>query len=102
MQKWADYLISAVRYTEKRNRKIIEYFKVHQDKENAVGSGFTWSREEVINAVQSGKTFYTIHKKNTGEWEKGKQVSVHYSEEEIVFSDSINSLHDSFCQLSEM
>ena len=102
MNKWADYLISAVRYSEERNNKIISYFKVHQDKETSIGAGFTWSRDEVINAVNEGKTFYTIRKKNNGDWEKGNNVSVIEASNGTVITDHNFSFQDQLSQLLEL
>jgi hypothetical protein len=102
MNKWADYLISAIRYAEEQNRRVIAYFKVHQDKEVAVGAGFTWSRDEVINAVNEGKTFYTIRKKENGKWEKGKNVSLIQANTGIVITDNDRSFNDSLTHLLEL
>jgi hypothetical protein len=102
MKKWADYLISAVRYSEQQNKKMISYFKVHQDKENAIGAGFTWSRDEVISAVNEGKTFYTIRKKNNGDWEKGNTVSVIEANNGMVITDSNFSFQDQLSHLLEL
>lgn len=102
MKKWADYLISAVRYSEEQNKKIISYFKVHQDKETAIGEGYTWSRDEVINAVNEGKTFYTIHKKNNGNWEKGNNVALIPASSGMVITDNNFSFQDQLSQLLEL
>ena len=62
MSKWADYLISAIRYENEMRKNAIAYLKVHQDNGEEVGAGSTWTKEEVINAMYDGKTFYTILK----------------------------------------
>jgi hypothetical protein len=76
MSKWADYLISAIRYENEMQKNVIAYLKVHQDNGEEVGAGATWSREEVIDALYDGKTFYTILKSISGEWKKGAHVAL--------------------------
>jgi len=76
MNKWADYLISAIRYEDDNLKNSIAYLKVHPDFGQEIGAGSTWTKEEVINAMYDGKTFYTILKNNTGEWKRGAQISL--------------------------
>lgn len=76
MEKWADYLVSAVRYEDEFDSGKILYLKIHQHNEDEIGSGTTWSREEVIRAMQEGKTFITIFKNGTAEWIKGGRISL--------------------------
>ncbi len=76
MEKWADYLISAVRYEESLNSKFISHFKVHLDNGNSVGEGSTWTKQEVLEALLKGETFLTIYKMNGGKWKKGGAVTI--------------------------
>ncbi len=73
-QKWADFLISAVRYEEFSNHTQITHLKIHSDDGIKVSGGSTWTREEVIAALMNGKTFMTIFKDIKGGWQKGKEV----------------------------
>ena len=50
MNKWADYLISAIRYEDDNLKNSIAYLKVHPDFGQEIGAGSTWTKEEVINA----------------------------------------------------
>ncbi len=47
MAKWADYLISAVRYDS--NHERIESIKTHDDKGETVGSSYTEKRFKVVS-----------------------------------------------------
>lgn len=76
MNKWADYLISAVRYNDDSQQKSIEYVKVHSDHGQEIGAGSTWTKEEVVSSMLDGKTFFTIVKGSTGEWKRGAQISL--------------------------
>ena len=73
MEKWADYLISAARYEEGLNGRVISYFKIHPDNGDSVGEGSTWTAQEVLEAILRGDTFLTIHKMNGGKWKKGNE-----------------------------
>ena len=66
MSKWADYLISEVRYIETTTTKHITSVKVHEDKGDKVGNSTIWNRQEVINAINLKSTFCTIIKTEKG------------------------------------
>lgn len=74
MDKWADYLISAVRYDPARSH--IEKIRVHKDKGDVVGSAFESSRREAIANIKSKQTYITIYKGHDNKWEKGKEVQI--------------------------
>ena len=90
MEKWADYLISAARYEESLNSKIISYFKIHCDNGNSVGEGSTWTKQEVLEAMLKGETFLTIHKMNGGKWKRGRAVTISKVDKIYLRSDSEN------------
>ncbi|KGA36571.1 DUF3892 domain-containing protein [Pectobacterium brasiliense] len=71
-EKWADYLISKVRYNDKHTH--IDEVMVHEDKGDKVGSGNSEKRQWIINKLDAGYTFYTIITGNDGKWKKGQQV----------------------------
>ena len=74
MEKWADYLISAVRYDSEQSQ--IEKVRVHEDKGDEVGSAFELSRREVIANIKSKKTYITIYKGQDNKWKKGEEVQI--------------------------
>lgn len=73
MTKWANYLISAVKYDD--DHKHITHLKVHEDKGDKVGERQSYSRQKVVDAINSGTTFITIYKENKT-WQKGQKVFV--------------------------
>lgn len=75
MNKWADYLISAVRYADQQ-QGYITYVKVHEDQTRKIGKGYTWNRDEIIEALTAGKSLMTIYRKETGDWIKGLVVNL--------------------------
>lgn len=72
MEKWADYLISKVLYTQAGDRidKVIS----RKDNGDNVGDEIEMSRNTLIQHFASGKTFTTITKKPTGKWYKHSNV----------------------------
>jgi len=74
MEKWADYLISAVRYNTDHTH--ITDVKVHEDKDDKVGKGEIHSRQTVVDAINNGTTFVTIYKDSEDKWSKGQKVFV--------------------------
>ncbi len=74
MAKWADYLISEVRYNVEHTH-ISDLF-VHEDEVESVGKGEINSRQEVVNNINNGVSVITIIKNSEGTWNKGQKVSV--------------------------
>ncbi|MCL1090307.1 MULTISPECIES: DUF3892 domain-containing protein [Shewanella] len=74
MSKWADYLISAVRYNSEHSH--IEQLKAHEDKDDKVVEGTTYSRQAIVDAINTGTTFLTIYKNGKGNYDKGQKVYV--------------------------
>lgn len=74
MSKWADYLISAVKYDH--DHKHIDKVKVHEDKGDSVGEPKIDTRMEVVSVINKGFTFVTIYKNDQGSWNKGQKVFV--------------------------
>lgn len=74
MEKWADYLISAVRYDSEHSH--IGKVGVHEDKGDSVGSAFESSRREVIANIKGGRTYITIYEGRDNKWNKGKEVQI--------------------------
>lgn len=74
MAKWADYLISAVRYNSDHTH--IDQVKAHEDKGESVGEAKIYNRETVVDAIKNGTTFVTIYKNSAGKYDKGQKVYV--------------------------
>ena len=102
MNKWADFLISAIRYENELFKNSIAYLKVHPDYGTEIGAGSTWTKEEVINAMYNGKTFYTILKEKTGQWKKGSLVALITRNGKSVITDSEITDLDYLTNLQEL
>ena len=102
MEKWADYLVSAVRYEDESDSGKILYLKVHQFNGDEIGSGTTWSREEVIRAMQEGNTFITIFNNATAEWIKGGRISLIKLQPGYALIDMDNSGRDLIANLKAL
>lgn len=71
--KWADYLISAVRYNTAGTH--IEELRVHKDKGDSVGAAATEKRSTVVSQLEAGYTFVTITE-GEGKWKRGAKVGL--------------------------
>lgn len=74
MQKWADYLISAVRSGPTLSR--IDSVEVHSDFDCIVCETLIVSREEVIANLKKGCTYTTICRTAMGKWRKGEDINL--------------------------
>jgi hypothetical protein len=80
MAKWADYLISAVRFERDihGNKLHISHLKLHVDSEaDSLGGGTSYKREEVVTLIDVlNKKIMTITKSKEGKWNPGARVFV--------------------------
>ena len=74
MAKWADYLISAVRYNSEHTH--VDQVLAHEDTDESVGEGKIYNRQTIVDAIKNGTTFVTIYKNDQGKWSKGQKVYV--------------------------
>ena len=75
MEKWADYLISAVQYDPEHLH--ITKVQIREDMGDKVGRGSESSRrEEVIANIKSKKTYITVYRGQGNKWEKGEAVRI--------------------------
>lgn len=74
MEKWADYLISAVQFNPERTH--INKLKIAPDDGDGVGAFLIYERQRIVSAIKSGTTFSTIYKNGNEKWIKGKDVIV--------------------------
>lgn len=74
MEKWADYLISRVKYNMDKNH--IYSVEVREDLGNNVGDPQIQKRLWVVSELESKKTFVTILKNKERRWTKGDEVHI--------------------------
>jgi len=76
MAKWADYLISAVRFSKNGDHRYISHVLLHEDGENSIGIGVKKTKDEVIKLIDDEKTVRTIRwSYQTALWNNGAEVS---------------------------
>lgn len=73
--KWADYLVSKVRYKDTDTKERISHLKVHADEGEKVGPATTWARQDVITKIENRYTFCTIYKSDS-KWNKGADIHI--------------------------
>ena len=73
-EKWADRLISAVRYNTAGTH--LSMVRVHVDNGSTVGNASEQSRETVVSAIDGETTYATIYKSSDEDsrWVKGADV----------------------------
>jgi len=101
MEKWADYLISAVQYDPEHLH--ITKVQIREDMGDKVGRGSESSRrEEVIANIKSKKTYTTIYKGQGNKWEKGEVVRIIVVDgAEYIRTDRNQKRSDNLGDLSE-
>jgi len=72
MTKWADYLISEVKYGKDH---LIEEIKFHTDDEGVISEPKIVDRLQISHNVKSGKTYRTIFRSLKG-WKPGDLINV--------------------------
>ena len=100
MAKWADFGISAVRYSG--NKTGIEQVMVHEDKDTTIGSGVEKTRNQVITGMKGGQTYVTILKGDGDKWKKGQDVHIIVVDgEEFIRTDANKRKSDNLENLPE-
>ncbi len=101
MQKWADYLISAVKSGPTATQ--IDSVEVQSDFGCVVCEPLIVSRAEIIANLKKGRTYTTIQRTTMGKWRKGEDVSLVTinGEEFIKVGPNDNRPSDSFENVPE-
>lgn len=101
MQKWADYLISAVR--SKAGSPTVDTLEVHSDFGNMVCETSIVSRAEVIANIKRGVSYTTVFRTAMGKWRKGDDVHlVTVDGKEYLRTDSDLIAKDQFDDVPEL
>jgi hypothetical protein len=73
MAKWADFVITRVKYDATHSR-IVEV-EMRPDTGDAIGEARRESRQAVVNAILRGVTFVTAYRRDNT-WHRGEDVRV--------------------------
>jgi hypothetical protein len=71
--KWADYIITAVRFNSTNTH--IEAVQIRADNGDTVGTVSEATRSQIVNSIESGTTFCTATSAGD-KWHKGAAVKV--------------------------
>ena len=100
MAKWADFGISAVRYSS--DEAYIDKVKVHEDKDTKMGPGIEKTRKQVIAGMKLGQTYITILKGDDAKWKRGQDIHiVVIDDEEFIRTDANKRKSDNLENLPE-
>lgn len=100
MAKWADFVITAVRYDE--NQDHIIKVKRRLDNGNTLEKEEERTRSQVVNAIENkGYTYVTSYKKDN-EWYKGQKVHIiNVDGKKYLRTDSNKTTKDNLGELPE-
>jgi hypothetical protein len=100
MDKWADYLISAVRSNP--GMPNIDSVQVHSDFGNIVCETCIMPRALVIEKIKGGCRYATVYRTPIGKWRKGQDVRlVTVGGVDYLRTDSVNMASDNFDNVPE-
>lgn len=98
--KWADYVITQAKFKE--DRMHILAVKLREDKGEEIGSSEReWKRGDVVNSIESGKTFVTVSKIGS-DWKMGEDVHiVEVNNAKFIRTDKNQKEEDNLGELPE-
>jgi hypothetical protein len=100
MDKWADYLVSAVKSGQ--DQKRIDSVECHSDFGCVVCEVIILSRADLIANMKKGCTYTTVFRTAIGKWRKGQDVHlVNVNGEDFVRTDVKTASSDNFDDVPE-
>lgn len=73
MVKWAEYLISEVRYNPDHHR--ILQVKQHKDLDGEIGEGEIVDASNVASNLKKGISYMTVHNGLSETWKRGEKIN---------------------------
>ncbi len=89
MKKWANHLISAIRYSP--DHKYITELVQHEDQTDSITEGAIVKKLDVTDAIKKGKSYMTIFNSN-GNWKIGEKIRVFMVEGEVFIRADKNKV----------
>jgi len=100
MGKWADYLISAVRYNNDNTHIIMAKQRI--DKGDKVSPPVEVSRLDVVTNLKNNYSYMTIYKNENKKWKMGEDVRIkQVGNSEFITTDPNETKKDNLGKLPE-
>ena len=94
MGKWADYLVSGIKYSDSGYNKQLSELYIQIDEGASAGSLISCSKAEIIKMIEQGCSFITIHQIDEEIWEKGKPIKRIEIGDQIYLRTDSNNLRE--------
>ncbi len=89
LEKWANHLISAIRYSPD-HKYIIELVQ-HEDQDDSISEGSIVNKLDVTDAIKKGNSYRTIYNANDS-WKIGEKIEVFMVEGEVFLRTDKNKV----------
>jgi ribosome-binding factor A len=89
LEKWANHLISAIRYSS--DHKYITELVQHEDQNNSISEGTIVKKLDVTDAIKKGKIYMTIFNSNDN-WKIGEKIQTFMVEGEVFIRTDKNKV----------
>ena len=90
MEKWANHLISAIRYSP--DHKYITELVQHEDQDDSISEGTIVKKLDVTDAIKKGKSYMTIYNSNDN-WKIGEKIRVFMMDGEVFIRNDKNKVN---------
>ncbi len=89
MEKWANHLISAIRYSP--DHKYITELVQHEDQDDSITEGAIVKKLDVTDAIKKGNSYMTIYNSNDT-WKIGERIRLFMVEGEVFIRTDKNKV----------
>jgi len=87
--KWANHLISAIRYSP--DHKYITELVQHEDQDDSISEGTIVKKLDVTDAIKKGKSYMTIYNSNDN-WKIGEKIRTFMMDGEVFIRNDKNKV----------
>ena len=89
MEKWANHLISAIRYSP--DHKYTTELVQHEDEDDSISEGAIVNKLDVTDGIKKGKSYMTIFNSNDN-WKIGEKIKVFMVDGEVFIRTDKNKV----------
>ncbi len=90
LEKWANHLISAIRFSPD-HKYIIELVQ-HEDQDDSISEGSIVKKLDVADAIKKGNSYMTIYNSNDS-WKIGEKIQVFMVDGEVFLRNDKNKVN---------